>query len=130
MRGIHRARFRDRGSSVERFGEAKSLLRKTMPVALRVLGQSHEITIKMRKNYAQFLYTDDSATLDDLREAVGILEEIDSTARRVYGGSHPITAGMGESLRIAQAFLRDPSGIYVMVDGAVMKVVPESKGGA
>ena len=101
-----------------------------MPVALRVLGQSHEITIKMRKNYAQFLYTDDSATLDDLREAVGILEEIDSTARRVYGGSHPITAGMGESLRIAQAFLRDPSGIYVMVDGAVMKVVPESKGGA
>ena len=64
-----------------------------MPVALRVLGQSHEITIKMRKNYAQFLYTDDSATLDDLREAVGILEEIDSTARRVYGGSHPITAG-------------------------------------
>ena len=115
---------------IKRFGEAKSLLSKTMPVARRVLGQSHEITIKMRMNYAQFLYTDDSATLDDLREAAGILEEIDSTARRVYGGSHPITAGMGESLRIAQAFLRDPSGIYVMVDGAVMKVVPESKGGA
>ena len=53
--------------SLERFEEAKSLLRKTMPVARRVLGESHELTLKMRWIYAAALYRDDGATLDDLR---------------------------------------------------------------
>ena len=63
--------------NLERFEEAKALLRKTMPVARRVLGESHELTLRMRWIYAKALYLDPGATLDDLREAVTTLEETD-----------------------------------------------------
>ena len=49
------------------------------------------------------LYTDPSATLDDLREAVETLEETERIARRVLGGAHPLTAGMEKALRAARA---------------------------
>ena len=45
----------------------------------------------MRCNYAQSLYGDPDATLDELREAVTTLEDTDQTARRVLGDAHPIT---------------------------------------
>ena len=51
------------------------------------------------------LYTDPSATLDDLREAVTTLEDAERIARRVLGGSHPALAGIANSLRIARAIL-------------------------
>ena len=80
-------------------------MRKTMPVAPRVLGQSHDLTIKMRAIYAQALYQDPAATLDDLREAVTTLEDTDRIARRVLGGEHPLTADVGVTLRDARALL-------------------------
>ena len=43
----------------ERYAEARSLLRKTMPVARRVLGESHELTLRIRTKYAVALYADD-----------------------------------------------------------------------
>ena len=55
---------------LERCEEGKALLRKTMPVARRVLGESDKVTLRMRSNYATALYTDPSARLDDLRDAV------------------------------------------------------------
>ena len=91
---------------LNRFEEAKSLLRKTIPVARRVLGESHETTFKTGWIYAQSLYNDDSATLDDLREAVTTLEEIERIARRVFGGAHPSTTGIETSLRMAREKLR------------------------
>ena len=48
----------------------------------------------MRKIYAQTLYTDPSATLDDLREAVTTSATIEPTARRMLGGEHPTAAGL------------------------------------
>ena len=48
----------------------------------------------MRWIYAQALYKDDGATLDDLREAVTTLEEIERTARRVLGSAHPSQRGL------------------------------------
>ena len=60
---------------LERFEEAKALLRKTMPVARRVLGESSETTLKMRWTYAAALYNNTGATLDDLREAATTLED-------------------------------------------------------
>jgi len=60
---------------LNRFEEAKSLLRKTMPVAQRVLGEGHEVTFRMKQVYATALYKDPTATLDDLREAVTTLED-------------------------------------------------------
>jgi len=77
-----------------------------MPVARRVLGDSHEITLKMRWIYAKALYRNDSATLDDLREAVATLVETERIARRVLGGAHPDVVGIEESLRRARAALR------------------------
>ena len=74
-----------------RFKEAKALLRKTMPVARRVLGESSETTLMIRWNYAKALYKDDGVTLDNLREAVTTLEDAGRIARRVFGGAHPNT---------------------------------------
>jgi hypothetical protein len=92
-------------AELKRFEEAKTLLRKTMPVARRVFGDSHRITLKMRWNYAEMLYTDAGATLDNLREAVTTLEETERTARRVLGGAHPLTRSIELRLRDARAAL-------------------------
>ena len=91
---------------LKRFEEAKSLLRKVMPVARRVLGARHENTLKMRWLYGRVLYRAPSATLDDLREAVMTLEETAGIARRVFGGAHPLTNWIGEELPAARAALR------------------------
>ena len=88
------------------FQEAKSLLRKTAPVARRVLGEANDLTLKMRWCYAQTLYMDPNATLDDRREGVTTLEDAERTARRVFGGAHPITTRIEGSLRDARAALR------------------------
>jgi hypothetical protein len=91
---------------LKHYGEAKSLLRKTTRVALRVLGESHETTLKSRWIYAAALDSDPAATLDDLREAVATLEDTARTARRVLSGAHPLTVDIERELRIAQAVLR------------------------
>jgi len=90
----------------QHFEEAKSLMRKTTPVARRVLGEGHRLTLKMRWVYAQTIYMDAGATLDDRREAVTTLEDAERTARRVFGGAHPLTEGIGEDLERSRAALR------------------------
>ena len=65
-----------------------------MPVARRVLGDSHETAFRTRLNYARVFYEDSSTTLDDVREAVTMLEDAGRTARRVLGGAHPLAAGI------------------------------------
>ncbi len=92
---------------LQRFEEAKALLRKTVPVARRILRDSHELTLMMRLNYARALYRNPGATLEDLREAVTTFEEMDRTARRVLGGAHPITVSIGRGLQNARAKLRE-----------------------
>ena len=91
---------------LQRFEEAKALMRKTTPVARRILGESHEITLGMRHNYALALFGDPGATLDDFREAVVTFEETERTMRRVFGGAHPLTTGVEAPLRRARAALR------------------------
>ena len=86
--------------------EAKSLLLKTMSVVRRVLGENSDILLKMKHKYAQTLYEDPEATLDDLREAVTTLEELEPIARRVLGGAHPVTAAIEGNLRNALVKLR------------------------
>ena len=86
--------------------EAKSLLRKALPVARRALGENHDLTLKMRWAYAKALCGDDDATLDDLREGVTMLEDVERIARRVFGGTHPTTTGIEGDLRHARDELR------------------------
>ena len=81
-------------------------MRKMIPVAPRVLGKNDDLMLVMRWAYADSLYKDDAATLDDLREAVMTLEDTERTARRVLGSAHPDTRGIGSSLRDARANLR------------------------
>ena len=89
--------------ALRRFEEAKSLLRKMIPVARRVLGHNSMLTFAMRTNYARALFGDDAATLDDLREAATTLEDTARTARRVLGSSHPTTEGIEDALRLSRA---------------------------
>jgi len=91
--------------SLRRFEETKALLRKTMPMTRRVLGDENILTLRMKKIYAEALYMDHGATLDDLREAVTTLEDAERTARRVLGGAHPSTMGIEENLRESRAAL-------------------------
>ena len=81
------------------------MLRKTIPVARRVTGESHELTLKMRWCYARTLYRDANATLDDLREAVTTLEDAERITRRVFGGAHPLTKWIELELQKARATL-------------------------
>ena len=90
---------------LKRFEEAKSLLRKTIPVVRRVLGDNDGLTLRVRGVYAQALYFDAEATLDDLREAVTTLGEIERPARRVLGSTHPATMYIEDNLQHARAAL-------------------------
>ena len=82
-------------------------MRKMVPVARRVLGESNETTLKMRLMYAVALCSDTGVTLDDLREALTTLEEVERTARRVLGGAHPFTLSIAQNLGNVRAMLRD-----------------------
>jgi len=91
---------------LQRFEEAKSLLRKLIPVAQRVLGESDEITLKMRRSYARLLYRDPDATLDELREAVTTLDDAARIAQRVFGVANPMAKGIESDLRNSRKVLR------------------------
>ena len=62
--------------------------------------------LKMRWYYAEALYVDPGATLDDIREAVTTLEDLARTAQRVLGAAHPVTKGMEDEFQKARAALR------------------------
>ena len=91
---------------LERFEEVKSLLRRTLPVARRVLGKNDTTTLASESIYAEALYADPSATLRDVREAVTMLEDAERNARRVFGGAHPTTVGLRAELKLSRAILR------------------------
>ena len=92
--------------NLERYVEAKSLMRRTVPVARRVLGENNDLTLRMRRACARALYRDPDATLNDLREAVTALEDAERIARRVLGGAHPLTRGFEGDLHVMRAALR------------------------
>ena len=92
-------------SNLKRFKEAKSLLRKSIPVARRVLGESQELTLQMRWNYAAVLCKDEGATLADLREAVATFEDAGRIARRVLGSAHPLNVDIERHLGLSRAAL-------------------------
>jgi len=59
----------------------------------------------MRINYAEALYRDPDATLDDLRKALKTLEDSERISRRVFGGAYPLTVGLEKYLQILRAGL-------------------------
>jgi len=79
-------------------------------MAQRILGESDDLTIRLRRTHAAALREDPGATLDDLRESVETLVETERIARRVFGGAHPLTEDVEFSLRNARAALRAREG--------------------
>ena len=75
-------------------------------MARRVLGESKQLTLMIRGNYARALYFDTGATLDALREAVTTFEDMARIARQVLGAAHPDTMGIEQSLQDTRAALR------------------------
>ena len=91
--------------NLKRFKEAKSLLRRTIPVMQRILGESHADTLRMRWIYARALYMDEGATLNDLHESVETLESVARVWIRVFGEAHPETPKAQDALKIARGAL-------------------------
>ena len=92
---------REHHMKLKRFEEAKALLRKTIPIARRVLGEGHNVTLRMRWGYAQALLGGakmGATTLDDFREAVATFEETARAARRALGKAHPLTRAIETGL--------------------------------
>ena len=79
-------------------------------MARRVVGERHIITLTLRKIYAETLYLNPAATLDDIREAVATLEEMARTVRRVLGGEHPFTVEIELHLRTSRDALHSREG--------------------
>ena len=98
--------YADSLRGLQRFEEAKALMRKTIPVARRVLGENDNLTLMMRCIYASALYRAENATLNDVREAVATLDELARTTRRVFGGAHPLAVTVAEDLQNVQGKLR------------------------
>ena len=90
---------------LQRYKTVMSLLRKSLPIARRVLGENHHLTLRMRFNYARALHQDPAATLDDRRESVTTLEDAERTARRVFGGAHPFVEQVEHFLRESRGLL-------------------------
>jgi hypothetical protein len=97
-------------ATLRRYEEARSLWRKTMPVARRVLGESNMLTLQMRLNYAEVLCRDPGSTLDDVREAVTTYEDVGRIARRVLGSAHPLAAQIERELQQSRKVLRAREG--------------------
>ena len=91
--------------TLKRFEEARTLLRKAMPVIRRTLGENDELTLNLRWGYAQSLYNAVDATLDNLSEAVETLADAERIARRVLGGTHPLSVNIESSLRLSREIL-------------------------
>ena len=91
--------------ALQRFEEARSLLRKMIPVARRALGEGDVNTLRMRWIYARALYMDEGATLNDLHESVETLESVARVWIRVFGEAHPETPKAQDALKIARGAL-------------------------
>ena len=63
-----------------------------------------------RHEYANALYANNGASLDDLHEAVTTLEDTARIARRVLGSAHPNTGGIECALANAREALRAREG--------------------
>ena len=74
-------------------------------MARRVLGETNILTLRTRWLYANTLYMDASATLDDVREAVETLESVVALWKRVLGEAHPETPRVQGALATARVAL-------------------------
>ena len=78
-----------RASRLSHFVEAKVLIRKTLPVARRVIGEDHDTSMGLRCLLHHSTVLDPKSTRGDVQEAKKELDKILCQARRVLGATHP-----------------------------------------
>ena len=81
-----------------RHAEAKALGHELIPQCRRARGDNHKMTLSLRGNFAEALFTDPTASRADVLQAVAILEDVTRGLRRVLG-NHPDTT---EALRLLE----------------------------
>ena len=67
------------------------LMRKHLPIALRVVGPDHEITYGLIENLAGAIFANAHAPRKDLVEATEIVTKQLKRLRQVLGAAHPAT---------------------------------------
>ena len=85
---------------LQRFQEAKRVLRKVIPVAQRLLGTVHACTVSLREDLALATLQDGNSTLGEKREALRTLEDTLGVMRRVLGPQHPETQRVQHNLEV------------------------------
>ena len=65
------------------------------------------MTLCIRRNCAQAVYTDPKSTLADLRQAETTLKDVCRRTRRVFGASHPETAICERDMRRLKMILAE-----------------------
>ena len=73
------------------FTEARSLMRKHLPIARRVVGPDHEITYGIIETLAGAMFQNALAPRKDLVEATEMLTKQLKRLRQVLGAAHPDT---------------------------------------
>ena len=68
-----------------------------MPVARRVLGTEHELSLSMREDLC-CATLDGESSAEEKREALRMLEDVAAVMRRVMGPAHPDTLHAQEKL--------------------------------
>ena len=71
------------------FAEARKLINETLPIARRVCGDAHDLTLGHRYMLPRSIVLNPDATQENLRVAKEELEDLLRTTRRVFGTSHP-----------------------------------------
>ena len=70
------------------------MILEQLPIANRVLGTDHRITISLQRNVVIGLLEDDNSTREDALQAERMANDTLSRLRRVYGAQHPDTITM------------------------------------
>ena len=83
---------------LRRFKEAKRVLRKVVPVARRVLGNHHELTLSICEDLCRATLLDGGSSANEKRDALKMLEDTLGVMRRVLGPQHPETQRVQGSL--------------------------------
>ena len=77
--------------NLRNYTEIRSLLRKYLPLARRVMGHDHEVSRTMTETLAQSLFQQGAAPRDNVLEAAEILTEHNQRLRQIFGSAHPVT---------------------------------------
>ena len=85
--------------------EARSFSAQRIKESKRKFGPDHNTTLMLQQIFAQAIYHDRDASLDDVTRAVDILESLLQKRRQVLGSAHRITADSQKDLDRARLVL-------------------------